>query len=252
MLDPNRHDVRNIIVTGGSRGLGLGIARRLAAAGYRVIAIARKTNKQLEAAVAEIERTGQGELHFVAFDLGEIKAIPGLIQKIRKQFGPIYGLVNNAAIGTEGVLAIMQTSQIEELVRINTVSPIVLTKYAVRSMLSEGGGRIVNVASIIGFTGFSGLSVYGATKASMIGFTRSLAREVGRRGVNVNAVAPGFVDTDMTQGLDEEQRGRVARRSALRRLPEIDDIANAVEFLLDDKAKNITGTVLTVDAGSTA
>jgi 3-oxoacyl-[acyl-carrier protein] reductase len=128
----------------------------------------------------------------------------------------------------------------------------VLTKYVVRAMLSEGGGRIVNIASIIGFTGYRGLSVYGATKASMLGFTRSLAREVGRHGVNVNAVAPGFIETDMTRALDDEQRGQVARRSALRRLPEIEDVANAVEFLLGDKAKNITGTVLTVDAGSTA
>jgi 3-oxoacyl-[acyl-carrier protein] reductase len=254
MLDPASHarELRNIIVTGGSRGLGLGIARQLAAAGYRVIAVARKSNKQLTAVIEEATRTGAGELHFVAFDLSDIKAIPGLIQTIRKEFGPIYGLINNAAVGTEGALAIMHNSQIEELVRVNTVSPIVLTKYAVRSMLSEGGGRIVNVASIIGLTGYSGLSVYGATKASMLGFTRSLAREVGRHGVNVNAVAPGFVETDMTQGMDDQQRGQVARRSALRRLPEVDDIANAVEFLLGDKAKNITGTVLTVDAGSTA
>src|SRR5712691_3073019 len=158
-------DTRTIVVTGGSRGLGLGIARQLAAAGYRVIAVARKTNKELAAAIEEVERAGQGELHFVAFDLGEIEAIPGLIQAIRKAFGPIYGLINNAAIGTDGVLAIMHNTQIEELVRVNTISPIVLTKYAVRSMLSEGGGRIVNVASIIGFTGYSGLSVYGATKA---------------------------------------------------------------------------------------
>ena len=165
---------------------------------------------------------------------------------------PLYGLVNNAGIGTDGVLAIMYNAQIEELVRVNTVSPILLTKYAVRSMMAEGGGRIVNVASIIGFTGYSGLSVYGATKASMIGFTRSLAREVGRLGVNVNAVAPGFVETDMTQGLGEAQRAQIARRSALRRLPEVDDVADAVEFLLGDKSKNITGTVLTVDAGSTA
>lgn len=250
--DKRAADMRTIVVTGGSRGLGLGIARQLAAGGYRVVAIARKTNKHLEAAIEEARRAEQGELHFVAFDLSDIKAIPGLIQKIRKAFGPIYGLINNAAIGTEGVLAIMQTSQIEELVRINTVSPIVLTKYAVRSMLSQGGGRIVNVSSIIGFTGFSGLSVYGATKASMLGFTRSLAREVGRHGVNVNAVAPGFIETDMTQGLKDEQRSQVARRSALRRLAEIADVANAVEFLLGDKAKNITGTVLTVDAGSTA
>jgi 3-oxoacyl-[acyl-carrier protein] reductase len=110
----------------------------------------------------------------------------------------------------------------------------------------------VNIASITGFTGYRGLSVYGATKASMLGFTRSLAREVGRHGVNVNAVAPGFIDTDMTQTLQGEQRGRVTRRSALQRLPEIEDVANAVEFLLGDKARNITGAVLTVDAGSTA
>jgi len=244
--------MRNIVVTGGSRGLGLGIARKLAAAGYRVIVVARKISNHLASAIRETERSRQGALHFVAFDLNDIKAIPDLVQQIRKEFGPIYGLINNAAIGTDGVLAIMHNSQIEQLVRLNTISPIVLTKYAVRSMLSEGGGRIVNVASIIGFTGYSGLSVYGATKASMIGFTRSLAREVGRLGVNVNAIAPGFIETELTRGLGDEQRKQVARRSALRRLADVDDVANTVEFLLGDGAKNITGTVLTVDAGSTA
>ena len=119
-------------------------------------------------------------------------------------------------------------------------------------MMANGGGRIVNVASIIGFTGYSGLSVYGATKASIIGFTRSLAREVGRLGVNVNAIAPGFVETDMTRELKDEKREQIARRSALRRLPDGTDVADAVEFLLSDKARSITGTVLTVDAGNTA
>src|SRR5208282_4430512 len=146
----------------------------------------------------------------------------------------------------------MHNSEIERPIRINTLSPIVLTKYVVRYMMADGGGRVVNVASIIGFTGYSGLSVYGATKASLIGFTRSLAREVGRMGVNVNAVTPGYMETDMTQGLDNEQRQQIARRSALRRLPRVEDVANAVEFLLGDKASNITGIVLTVDAGSTA
>lgn len=244
--------MRNIVVTGGSRGLGLGIAQQLVAAGYRVIAIARKRNKIISSVIEKVARSGQGELHFISFDLSDINAIPDLIKTIRKQFGPIYGLVNNAAIGTDGVLALMPTAQIEQLVRVNTISPIVLTKYVVRSMLSEGNGRIVNIASIIGFTGYRGLSVYGATKASMLGFTRSLAREVGRRGVNVNAVAPGFINSEMTQGLGEEQRGQIARRSALQRLPEVTDVAGAVEFLLGDKARNITGTVLTVDAGSTA
>ena len=146
----------------------------------------------------------------------------------------------------------MHTSKIEALVRLNTLSPIVLTKYIVRAMMADGGGRIVNVASIVGFTGYSGLSVYGATKASMLGFTRSLAREVGRMGVNVNAVAPGFLDTDLTRGLDEKQRAQIVRRSALRRLPVIEDVAEAVEFLLSARSASITGTVLTVDAGSTA
>jgi len=175
-----------------------------------------------------------------------------LIKTIRKSFGPIFGLVNNAGISYEGILATMHNSQIERLVRLNTVSPMVVTKYVVRSMMAEGGGRIVNIASIMASTGFSGLSVYGATKASINGFTRSLAREVGRLGITVNSVAPGFVETDMTHGLKDEQRQQIVRRSALQRLAEVDDVANAVEFLLSDRAKNITGTVLTVDAGSTA
>jgi 3-oxoacyl-[acyl-carrier protein] reductase len=244
--------MRNVVVTGGSRGLGLGIARKLAGAGYRAIAVARQKNEQLTAAMKEAEGSRPGSLHFVPFDLAKTDDIPDLVKGMRKSFGPIYGLVNNAALGLSGALAIMHNSQIERLVRVNTLSPMVLTKYVVRSMMADGGGRVVNVASIIGFTGYSGLSVYGATKASMIGFTRSLAREVGRLGVNVNAVAPGFMDTDMTQELGDEQRKQVARRSALRRLPDIEDVANAVEFLLGDKAKSISGTVLTVDAGSTA
>jgi 3-oxoacyl-[acyl-carrier protein] reductase len=171
---------------------------------------------------------------------------------VRKTCGPIYGLVNNAGVGSDGALALMHNSQIEQLVRVNTLSPIVLTKYVVRSMMADGGGRIVNIASVAAFTGYSGLSVYAATKASLIGFTKSLAREVGRGKVNVNSVAPGFIDTDMTHGLTDEKREQIVRRSALRRLADIGDVANAVEFLLSDRAKSITGAVITVDAGNTA
>lgn len=239
----------NVIVTGGSRGLGLGIARRLASAGYSVIAVARKETGELTAAMSEAK---PGRLHFIPFDLGEIERIPDLVKQIRKDFGATYGLVNNAGISFDGTLALTPNSQIEHLVRLNTISPIVLTKYVVRAMMAEGGGRVVNIASIIASTGYSGLSVYGATKASLVGFTRSLAREVGRMGVNVNAVAPGFIATELTKGLKDEDRQRIENRSALRRLAEVDDVASAVEFLLGDQSKNITGTVLTVDAGSTA
>jgi 3-oxoacyl-[acyl-carrier protein] reductase len=244
--------MRNVLVTGASRGLGLGIARKLVGAGYGVIALARQKTKQVTEAAAEAKRSKHGALHFVSFDLGKVDEIPDLVKVLRKDFGPLFGLVNNAAIGHDGALAMMHNSRIDELVRVNTLSPIILTKYVVRSMMSEGAGRIVNVASIIGSTGYSGLSVYAATKASMIGFTRSLAREVGRLGINVNAVAPGFLDTEMTQGLTGEQRQQIQRRSALRRLAEVDDVANAVEYLLSDKARNVSGTVLTVDAGATA
>lgn len=244
---------RNVLVTGGSRGLGLAIARKLAAAGYRVITVARQKSKETAEAIAQIEsERASGALHFAPFDLGKINEIPGLLRGLRKEFGPLFGLVNNAALGTDGALALMHNAKIEQLVRVNTLSPIVLTKYVVRGMMADGAGRIVNIASIIGFTGYSGLSAYAATKASMLGFTRSLAREVGRMGITVNAVAPGFLATEMTDALADEQRQRIARRSALRRLAEVEDVANAVEFLLSPKARNISGTVLTVDAGATA
>ncbi len=244
--------MRNVVVTGGSRGLGLGIARKLATEGYCVITVARNATDLLTSAMREAESVNPGSFHFVPFDLSKTDDIAGFVKTLRKTFGPIYALVNNAGTSFEGTLALMPNSQIEQLVRLNTISPLVLTKYVVRAMMADGGGRIVNIASIIGFTGYSGLSVYAATKSSLIGFTRSLAREVGRMGVNVNAVAPGFVDTELTQGLTDEQRQQIIRRSALRRLTEIDDVADAVEFLLSPKSKSITGTVLTVDAGSTA
>jgi 3-oxoacyl-[acyl-carrier protein] reductase len=241
----------NVIVTGASRGIGLAIARKLAASGYGVIAVARKRSDDLDAAIAAAQ-AGGGALRFAALDLSEIKAIPDFVRHLRRDFGPIYGLVNNAGVGTEGLLATMRTEDIEALLRLNTLSPIVLTKYVVRGMMAEGRGRIINVSSIIASTGYNALSVYGASKAALVGFTKSLAREVGRVGVTVNALAPGFVDTEMTRGLDETQRKRIAERSALRRLAEAGDIAEMAAFLMGETGRNISGAVMTVDAGATA
>jgi 3-oxoacyl-[acyl-carrier protein] reductase len=242
--------MHNVLVTGASRGIGLAVARRLVLAGYGVIAVARRRSDEVESAIRA--GGGAGVLRFKAFDLGDIHAIPAFVKGLRAELGPIYGLVNNAAIGTEGVLATMHNTQIEALLRINVLSPIMLTKYIVRHMMADGAGRVINMGSIIAATGYSGLSVYGATKAAATGFTRSLAREVGPLGITVNAIAPGFVDTEMTKALAGGQRDRVAGRSALRRLPDVDDVARMVEFLLGDGGRNITGTVLTVDAGNTA
>src|SRR5665213_1558343 len=244
--------MHNVVVTGGSRGIGLAIARRLAARGYKVIAVARRESDELGQAIRDAVRQNIGGIHFRAFDLSEIDAIPAFVKKLRDEFGAIYGLVNNAGIGNEGLLATMHNSEIEALVRLNVTSPIVLTKYVVRHMLADGADRIVNMSSIIASTGYNGLSVYGATKAAATGFTRSLAREVGKLGITVNAIAPGFIDTELTQSLSDDQRKRIAGRSALRRLPETDDVAGMVEYLLGEGGRNITGSVLTIDAGNTA
>jgi 3-oxoacyl-[acyl-carrier protein] reductase len=244
--------MHNVLVTGGSRGIGLAIARRLAASGYHVIAVARRESDELKAAVAEAVKQGRGLLYFRPFDLSEIDAIPAFVKGLRDEFGAIYGLVNNAGIGTEGLLATMHNSEIEALLRLNVLSPVILTKYVVRQMMADGAGRIINMSSIIASTGYNGLSVYGATKAAATGFTKSLAREVGKLGITVNAIAPGFIDTELTQSLSDDQRKRIAGRSALRRLPDTDDVARMVEYLLGDGGRNITGSVMTIDAGNTA
>jgi 3-oxoacyl-[acyl-carrier protein] reductase len=244
--------VLNVLVTGGSRGLGLGIVERLANSGFQVVAIARREGDDFSALKARMVENGRPAPHFCAFDLEQIDGIGLLVKQLRREFGAFYGLVNNAALGTGGVLANMPDGAIERLVRLNVTSPLTLTKYLVRSMMTGSGGRIVNVSSVVSMTGYTGLSVYSATKASLVGFTRSLAREVGPLGITVNAVAPGFIDTEMTHDLDTEQRARIARRSALQRMPEVADIANAVDFLFSDKARNITGTTMTIDAGNTA
>ncbi len=241
--------MRNVVVTGGTRGLGLAIAQRLAADGFRAIAVARHENDAFAAAA----QLAAGSMRFRACDLSDVAGIPRLVASLTEEFGPWYGLVNNAGLGTSGILATLADPAIERLLQLNIAAPIMLTKYAVRAMMvAGGGGRIVNLSSIVAATGYSGLSVYAATKAALAGFTRSLAREVGPLGITVNCVAPGFVDTDMTQGMKPGQRDQIARRSALKRLPEAADVAGAVAYLLSDGARNITGTTVTVDAGNTA
>ena len=235
---------RNVIVTGGSRGLGLGIARMLRDGGYRVIAIARSPTDAMR------------DFHFVPFDLSDTAGIAALVSGIRKEFGAIYGLVNNAGLGTGGVLATMPDGEIGRLVALNTVAPMVLTKYVVRSMMAQGAGRIVNIASIVGSTGYAGLSVYSATKAALIGFTRSLARELGPLGITVNAVAPGRLDTVSPSrtgtGSNKDYMEAMLKRIPLHRLATAEEVAAAAVFLAGPGAASITGQTIVIDGGLTA
>ena len=244
--------MRNVIVTGGSRGLGLAIATQLAGAGYRVIAISRKLTEELTAAREKAAAAGIGAIEFRSLDLSDLAAIPPFVRALRADIGPLYGLVNNAGLGTGGVLANMRDEDIERLLRLNVLSPVILTKHAAKSMMLERAGRIINISSIVASTGYSGLSVYSASKAALLGFTRSLARELGQLGITVNAIAPGFIATEMTQELSEAQREQIARRSALKRMAEPIDVARSVEFFMGESGRNITGTVQTIDAGNTA
>jgi 3-oxoacyl-[acyl-carrier protein] reductase len=228
------------------------MTRTLAAAGYRVIAAARSLSAELTAARDAAAAEGRGAIEFRAWDLTDLGQIATVVRALRSDFGPLYGLVNNAGLGTSGLLSNMRDQDIQRLIQLNTLSPILVSKYVVRSMMAQREGRIINIASIVATTGYSGLSVYSATKASLVGFTRSLAREVGQLGITVNAIAPGFVDTEMTHELSGVQRDKIARRSALHRMPEPVDVARSVEYLLGDGGRNITGTVITIDAGNTA
>jgi 3-oxoacyl-[acyl-carrier protein] reductase len=244
--------MQNVIVSGGSRGLGLAMVRTLAAAGYRAVALARSSNEELAAASRTAAAEGRGAIEFRACDLADLGQIAPLVREVRAAFGPLYGLVNNAGLGTSGILSSMRDQDIQRLIQLNTLSPILMSKYAVRSMMTQRDGRIINIASVVAFTGYSGLAVYSATKASLIGFTRSLAREVGQLGITVNAIAPGFIATEMTNELSEAQRLQIAKRSALKRMADPADVARSVEFLMGEGGRNITGTTLTIDAGNTA
>jgi len=242
--------MRNILVTGASRGIGLAIAERLAGEGDRVIAAARSEGETLRAAIARAK--APGEIRFARVDLADTGGLAAFARDLRAEFGPIDALINNAGIGPASLLAAMAEEEIEKVMVVNALAPILLTRQVLRGMLADGRGRIVSIASIVAANGYNGLSVYSASKAAIVGFSKSLAREVGRVGITVNVISPGFIDTALTADLDEKTRDRLIARSALRRFATPQDIAAMAAYLLSPAADSITGAVMTVDAGATA
>lgn len=241
-------NLKTVIVTGVSQGLGLAIARRVAAdPAYRLVGLSRKLTPAYEALIAE----HGDKVEFHAFDVSGIGAIPAFVRDTVDRHGPIWGLVNNAGIGKDGVLATQHITDIEYMMTVNLTSAIVFAKYASRSMLSARAGRIVSISSIIASTGFNGLAAYAATKAGLEGFTRSLSRELGKRGITVNCVAPGYMVTEMSLGIPSDKMDSIKRRAPLG-LPDPEDAAGAVLYLLGPDGGKVSGTVITVDGGSTA
>lgn len=237
---------RHVIVTGGSRGLGLAIVTSLLDAGYRVSTCSRSLGDALPPL---LEAHGD-DLFWHQADIGDAASTEGFIQAAIAKLGVPWGLVNNAGIARDGILATLPLVEIDRLIQTNLTGSIQTARAVLRQMLARGGGgRIINISSIIGQRGYTGLAAYAATKAGLDGLTRALAREVGRRRITVNSVAPGYLDTEMSGTLSAGQRDQIVRRTPLGRLGTAADMVPAILFLLGDGAAFITGQTLTIDGG---
>lgn len=241
---------RIVLVSGGSRGLGAGLVAEFLARGHRVATFSRKSTPQVEQWASD--PATRDRFHFAAADATDRAAMQALLKDVAGNWGHVEVLVNNAGMAIDGLLPLMKEEDIDRLIELDLASVIHLTKRAMRPMLVAGWGRIINISSIVGLSGYRGLSVYGATKAALDGFTRGLCREVGAKGITVNSVAPGYLRTEMTHGLDDGQMQQIVRRTPIGRLGEVGDVASVVAFLASDEAGFITGQTIVVDGGITA
>lgn len=241
---------RTVIVTGGTRGLGETIVNSfLDDPQYNVVTCGRKKTAFVEGLEGSKQ---QDRFWFAPLDISQTSDVQEFVVEARKRFGSVDILINNAGIALDGVLGLQDDSQIDAMVGINLRGTIAMTKACSREMLIHKWGRIVMITSIVGKTGYRGLSVYSLTKAGLDGFTRGLARELGERGITVNSVAPGFLITEMTHGLAADQQKQIMRRTPVGRLGTGKDIAPLVRFLCSDDASFITGQTIFVDGGLTA
>ncbi|HTM05023.1 MAG TPA: 3-oxoacyl-ACP reductase FabG [Vicinamibacterales bacterium] len=237
---------RVAIVTGASRGIGRAIATRLAAQGARVVAAARAENAA--ATVAEIEAAG-GTAELASVDVTEPASIEALVSGVLERHGRIDILVSNAGITKDQLMLRMKRDDWDQVIATNLTAAFGLAQAVLKPMVKQRGGRIINVASVVGQTGNAGQANYAASKAGLIGFSKALAREVASRGITVNVVAPGLVETDMTRALTGKAQGDWAAQIPLGRIGAPEDIAAAVCFLASDEASYITGHVLAVNGG---
>ena len=234
------------LITGAGRGIGKTIAVKLAESGSD-IAIA-DMNPVSDDVLREIEKNGTKCLAY-QLDVTDVEAVDSVVKKIIDETGGIHILVNNAGITQDNLFMRMKPEQWSQVIDVNLNGVFHVTKAVIRTMVKQHSGRIINISSVVGFSGNPGQVNYSSTKSGLIGFTKSLSREVGTRGITVNAVAPGFINTAMTQALNESQQQAILSQIPLGRMGEAEDIANAVAFLASEEASYITGTVLHVNGG---
>ena len=235
------------LVTGASQGIGRGIALTLARAGHQV-ALAARSEAKLAEVKAEIEAAGGVAESFV-LDVASEESIKTGAKAVLARFGAVHVLVNNAGITRDGLVLRMKLADFDDVLRSNLTGAFLLTQALLQPMMKGRWGRIINITSVVGEAGAAGQANYAASKAGLIGLTKSLAREFASRGITVNAIAPGFIETPMTHVLTEDQKASILAQIPLARYGQIDDIASAVLFLASDAAGYITGHTLDVNGG---
>ncbi len=238
----------NVLVTGASRGIGKRIAEAFALAGANVVLNASRESEHFSKTVEEFESAGYSVMA-CACDVSDREAVGEMIKSVNEKFGPVHVLVNNAGITRDMLLMRMSEADWDDVLSINLKGTFNCTKACIRPMMKQGFGRVINISSVVGITGNPGQANYAASKAGIIGFTKAVAKEIGKKGVTCNVVAPGFIESDMSAGLPEEIKAKYLENIAVGRFGTSDDVANAVMFLADSKSSFITGQVLTVDGG---
>jgi 3-oxoacyl-[acyl-carrier protein] reductase len=237
---------KRIVVTGSSRGIGAGIAKSLADKGARLAVTYSSNAQSAEKVVSDL--SGDGHI-LIALNVSSSESVETAFAEILKKFEGLDGLVNNAGVTRDGLLMRMKDEDFDTVINTNLRGAYLCTKAVMRPMLKARSGSIVNISSVIGQMGNAGQSNYAASKAGLEGFTRSIAHEVASRGIRVNAIAPGFIVTDMTDALDEKQKEAIQAKIPLQRLGSVEDVAQAVGFMLSDASLYITGQVLQVNGG---
>ena len=237
---------RHVILSGGSRGLGKALAEALLASGYRVSTFSRNRTDFID------QNANHPALFFQCADICDSHALSRFLDQAKEKFGLPYGLVNCAGVATVGVLPLLRESQVDQAIATNLRGTLTLTRLTLRHMRLRGqGGSIVNISSVVGLRGYRGMSVYAATKGGIDAMTRALARELGSWKIRVNSVAPGYLRTEMSESLKDEQLEKILRRTPLGRLGIPEDVVGPVKFLLSDESAFVTGQNLVVDGGIT-
>lgn len=239
---------KTAVVTGASRGIGRAVALRLAKDGNNVVVNYLFDEEDYAGTVKEIEALGMRAIAIKA-DVSKFDEVREMMEKVKEEFGTIDILVNNAGITRDGLLARMKEEDFDAVISVNLKSVFNCCRHAVSYMMKQRSGRIINMASVVGLSGQGGQTNYAASKAGVIGFTKSLAKEIGSRNITVNAVAPGFVETPMTDAMPEKAREEILNSIPLKRGATAEDIADAVSFLAGDQAGYITGHVLSINGG---